>query len=92
MPEIKRHLITTDYMQMIPTRKVSTFLNIRQENHLSQPELYLVEDDSTPEVLKPIMVLTQNQSIAVESPDMIDFIGTFTEKSNKDVFMVFELK
>lgn len=77
---------------MIPTRKVSTFLNIRQENHLSQPELYLVEDDSTPEVLKPIMVLTHNQSIAVESPDMIDFIGTFTEKSNKDVFMVFELK
>ena len=92
MPEIKLHLITTYYMQMIPTIKVSTFLNIRQENHLSQPELYLVEDDSTPEVLKPIMVLAENQSIAVESPDMIEFIGTFTEKSNKDVFMVFELK
>ena len=92
MPEIIRHQITDQYMQMIPTRKVSTFLNVRQENIVSQPELYIIEDDTSPEILKTIMVLTHNQSIALEDTERLEFIGTFTKKDNKDVFVVFELK
>ena len=92
MTEIIRHQITDEYMQMIPTRKSSTFLNVRQENYVSQPELYIIEDDTSAEVLKTIMVLNHNQSIALEDTERLEFIGTFTKKNNIDLFVVFELK
>jgi hypothetical protein len=92
MTEIIRHQITDEYMQMIPTRKVSTFLNVRQENHVSQPELYIIEDDTSPEVLKTIMVLGHKECIALEDTEQLEFIGTFINGDNIDLFVVFELK
>lgn len=92
MSKIIRHIITDDYMQMIPTRSDSIFLNIKQQNLLSPAELYILQDDSSPEVLKPILVLTQKQSIGIEDPDLLEFIGTFNKKGCDDLFMVFELK
>jgi L-fucose mutarotase/ribose pyranase (RbsD/FucU family) len=54
--------------------------------------LYIIEDDTSPEVLKTIMVLGHKECIALEDTEQLEFIGTFINGDNIDLFVVFELK
>lgn len=91
MPEISRKLITSETMQVIETYEDSQFLMVRQQNDLSQPELYVLEEMKSAPRLKTIMVITAEQSIPLSSTALSDFLGTFKMRGNPDTFCVFEI-
>lgn len=91
MPEITRKLITSETMQVIETYEDSQFLMVRQQNDLSQPELYVLEEMRSAPRLKTIMVITAEQSIPLSSTALSHFLGTFKMRGNPDTFCVFEI-
>ena len=91
MPIITRHLINSDSMQMIETYSDSMMLYIRQENYLSVPELYILENQDSEPILKSIIVLTVEQSIPITNLNQMNFLGTFSFRNDSNTYLVFEI-
>ena len=91
MPTITRHLINSDAMQMIETYSDSMMLYVRQQNDLSQPELFIMEEQTSIPVLKSIMVLTAEQSIPITNLNLMNFLGTFSFRNDPSNYLVFEI-
>lgn len=88
---INRNLINTDAMQMIETYSDSMMLYIRQQNDLSAPELYILEDQDSEPAFRSIMVLTVEQSIPITNLNQVNFIGTFSFRNDPTIYLVFEI-
>ena len=91
MPTITRHLINTDAMQMIDTYEDSLMLYIRQQNDLSQAELFILEEQDSEPMLKSIMVLTAEQSIPLSNLNLFNFLGTMNYRNDPSTYIVFEI-
>lgn len=88
---VKRHLIGTKQIETIQTREVSKVLMVKLENDRSLVELFVAEDDTTPEIQKNFLIVQENYRI-LYSYDELEYVGSFSIRNGLYTFWVFEIK
>lgn len=88
---VKRHLIGTKQIETIQTREVSKVLMVKLENDRSLVELFVAEDDTTPEIQKNFLIVQEKYRI-LYSYDELEYVGSFSIRNGLYTFWVFEIK
>ena len=88
---IKRHIIGTKEIETIQTREISKVLYVKLENDRSLVELFVAEDDTTPEFQKNFLIIQEKYRI-LYSYDELEYVGTFSVRNGLFTFYIFEIK
>jgi hypothetical protein len=88
---ISKYLLGTKSVETVITRKEHKILYVRLENEYSDPEVYILENIDTEEVVKQFLIVEEN--IQLNYPiDNLDFINVYELRKGLHKFFVFELK
>lgn len=88
---IKRHIIGTKEIETIQTREISKVLSVNLENDRSLVELFVAEDDTSPEMQKNFLIIQEKYRI-LYGYDELEYVGTFTVRNGLYTFYIFEIK
>ena len=87
---ISKYLLGTKSIETIKTREEHKILNIRLENEVSDPEIYILENTDTKEITKSILIVEDNVQLNYHIEDL-KFINVFEFRKGLHKFFVFEL-
>lgn len=87
---ISKYLLGTKSIETIKTREEHKILNIRLENEVSDPEIYILENTDTNEITKNILIVEDNVQLNYHIEDL-KFINLFEFRKGLHKFFVFEL-
>lgn len=87
---ISKYLLGTRLIESITTRQNHKILNVRVENDYSDPEIYILEESETPEIVKNLLVIEENIQLNYKFSDL-SYINSFEFRKGLHKFFVFEL-
>jgi hypothetical protein len=87
---ISKYLLGTKSIESFTTRESHKILNVRLENEVSDPEIYVLEDTSTPEITKHLLIIEDNLQLD-NKIDNLNYINSFELRKGLHKFFVFEL-
>jgi len=87
---ISKYLLGTRSIESISTREKHKILNVRVENDYSDPEIYILEESETPEVVKNLLIIEENIQLNYKFSEL-NYINTFEFRKGLHKFFVFEI-
>jgi hypothetical protein len=79
---ISKYLLGTKSIESFTTRESHKILNVRLENEVSDPEIYVLEDTSTPEITKHLLIIEDNLQLD-NKIDNLNYINSLEKKEYK---------
>lgn len=87
---ISKYLLGTKSIESFTTRQTHKILNVRLENEVSDPEIYVLEDINTPEITKYLLIVEDDVQLD-NKIDNLEYINFFEIRKGLHKFFVFEL-
>ncbi len=87
---ISKYLLGTRSIECISTREKHKILSVRVENDYSDPEIYILEESETPEVVKNLLIIEENIQLNYKFSDL-NYINFFEFRKGLHKFFVFEI-
>ncbi len=87
---ISKYLLGTRSIESISTREKHKILNVRVENDYSDPEIYILEESETPEIVKNLLIIEENIQLNYKFSEL-NYINTFEFRKGLHKFFVFEI-
>lgn len=88
---ISKYLLGTKSVETVITRKEHKILYVRLENEYSDPEVYILENIDTEEIVKRFLIVEDNIQLNYPMDDL-EFINVYEFRKGLHKFFVFELK